>query len=93
MVAVEDVADAGGVDITLDHKTRCQVKADGASEYRRVPCSESAWPGEVPPICRRPGPGSWAQTGAANQPTTSAKRKPLAIIENTISRNTRTKQQ
>jgi len=37
MVAAEDVADAGGVDITLDHKTRRQLKADGAAEYRRVP--------------------------------------------------------
>jgi hypothetical protein len=35
MVAAEDVADAGDMDITLDHKTRRQVKPDGAAEYRR----------------------------------------------------------
>ena len=37
MLAAEDVADAGRVDVTLDHETRRQVKADGASEYRRIP--------------------------------------------------------
>jgi hypothetical protein len=37
VVAAEDVADVGGVDITLDHKTRRQVKTDGAPEYQRVP--------------------------------------------------------
>jgi hypothetical protein len=37
MVATEDVADAGGVDIALDDQTRRQVKADAAPEYRCVP--------------------------------------------------------
>jgi hypothetical protein len=37
MVAAEDVADAGGVDIALDDQTWRQVKADATPEYRRVP--------------------------------------------------------
>jgi hypothetical protein len=37
MVAAEDVADAGAVDVALDHDTRRQVQADAASEERRLP--------------------------------------------------------
>jgi hypothetical protein len=37
MVAAEDVADVGAMDIPLDHKKRRQVKTDAAPKQQRIP--------------------------------------------------------
>jgi len=50
MVAAEHVADPGGVDITLDRKTRRQAKADGAPKNRRAPLLRVGVAEPAPPI-------------------------------------------
>src|SRR6185369_8043002 len=68
MVAAEDVADAGGVDITLDHKTRRQVKTDGAAEYRRVPLlGVSVAERGAPDCANHDGPALLSADGCSDQ--------------------------
>ena len=68
MVAAENVTDAGGVNITLDHKTRCQVKADGAAEYRRVPLLRVSVPERgAPDRANDDGPVSLRPDGCSTQ--------------------------